>query len=367
LEGGYAVGGITENREEEYREKVREEAARQAQKRVQTQIASRLLEKGENLGRYGQIREAIAFYNAALRLNPEFWKAYFKLSSAYRDVRMRREELSTLQYAITVARTDRERSVILNNLSDVLSFYGNVDEAVMCLEQAMALEPENALYMGNLCAILVREKEFQRSLTLLQQLRDLVGDSASQYLSNLGMAKSGLGQYAEAAAIFEKFVELYPERKYIWRELAKVYVELERYEDAERVCREEMRPGLASYLILADARCRTGRRMEAAEMTQKALKTMKPPSYFDDVRWHYCNRVSHQELMAFVRDIAKRLDETPWPRWILARLAVILDDVETIQEELQEVLSLDETLKPAVQTDAYFQNIHLEKLLNNGK
>lgn len=329
------------------------------------QAALELVEKGENFARYGQKEKAIARYKKAIEAEPGLWKAYFKLSSAYKDTRMRREELDTLQSALTICQTDKERAMTLNNLTDVLSFFGEYEDAIMCLEQAITLEPESSIYWGNLCGMLIRGREYQRSLMPLKQLKELVGDETLTYLYNSGMAYFGLGHYAKAAINFEKCVELQPERKYLWRYLAKVYVELERYTDAEYICHERMRSGLASYLILANIRCRTGHKVEAAAMTQKALEAMGKPSRFDEVRWHYCNRMSHYELMESVQSIAQKLDDAPWPHWILARLAAVLDDTDMIKEQLHEILNIDETFRPNLEIDDYFQNLDIMQLLDS--
>lgn len=324
-----------------------------------TQNALKLVEKGEALKKRGNLKEAIVCYKEAIEFDPECWKAYFRLSSAYKDARMRDEELNILRDALQIARGDQERAMTLNNLSDPLLFYEKIEDAIACLEQAVILEPDSSLYRGNLCGVLVREGEFQRSLDPLQRLRELAGDDDPGYLFNLGRSEAGFGHYGEAVIIFEKLAELYPDRKYAWRELARVYVELGWYADAERVCEDKMGYGLASCLILADMRHRTGRKQEAAAMTRKALEKMKGPSYFEEVRWHYCNRASHKELMAFVQNIAGKLGGTPWPHWILARLAVILDDIDMVRDQLHEVMDLDATLRPALETDDYFQHINI--------
>jgi tetratricopeptide (TPR) repeat protein len=332
---------------------------------AKTQKALEMVEKGRAAEEHGQPAEAIACYKEAIEIDSDCWKAYFRLSSAYRDTRIRDEELNTLRDALEIPQSDQERAIMLNNLSDPLLFYGKVEEALSCLEKAISLEPNSAVCWGNLGSTLVREGEFKRSLAPIERQRELAGDDASGYLLNLGRAEAGLGHYGEAVMAFERLTELHPDRKYSWRELAKVYVELGWYDDAENICKDKLGNGMASYLIRADIRYRTKRKGEAATMTQKALENMREPSYFDEVRWHYCNRVSHQELMMFVRYIAEKLEGTPWPHWILARLATILDDHDVVREQLREVLSIDATLRTNIESDDYFQNIDLDSLLEN--
>ena len=48
---------------------------------------------------------------------------------------------------------------------------------------------------------------------------------------------------------------------------------------------------------------------------------------------------------------------------ILARLAVILDDLDVVQERLRKVLAIDSTLRTNMEADDYFQNIDLDNLL----
>jgi tetratricopeptide (TPR) repeat protein len=112
--------------------------------------ALELIDNAELLRRDGQIKAAIAMYQEATKLDPGLWKAYFGLASVYRDGRMRHEELNTLRKALTVVQTDHEKAATLNNLNDVLSFFGDVEQARICMEQAVALEPQNALWWSNL-------------------------------------------------------------------------------------------------------------------------------------------------------------------------------------------------------------------------
>ena len=337
---------------EDVRLKMGIESEKMSAKRRKEQ-ALELIDNAELLRRDGQIKAAIAMYQEATKLDPGLWRAYFELASVYRDSRMRHEELNTLRKALKIVQTDHERAATLNNLSDVLSFFGDVEQAGVCMEQAVALEPQNALCWGNLCGLLIRERDFQSAIEPLQRFLKLSGDDATYY-EMLGRIEAGLGHYTEAVAAYEQSVDREPNRVWVWRELAKAYVEAGCYEDAERVCKQRLRPGLASHLILADIHCRIGSKEDAAIFTQKALETMGPPSAFEEVRWHYCNRTSHWELMEYVRDIAGKLEGVPWPHWISARLAAVMDDIDTVQEQIRKVLALDTRLRSGLEKDEFF-------------
>lgn len=312
-----------------------------------------LIDKAELLRRDGQIKAAIAMYQKVTKLDPGLWRAYFELASVYRDSRMRHEELNTLRNALTIVQTDHDRATTLNALNDVLSFFGDVRQARVCMEQAVNLEPQNTLWWGNLCGFLIRERDFQSSIEPLQRFLELSGDDATYYYM-LGRIEAGLGHYTEAVAAYEQSVDREPNRIRVWRELAKAYVEVGCYEDAERVCRQRLRPGLASHLILADIHCRIGRKENAAILARKALEAMGPPSVFEEVRWHHCNRTSHQELIEYVCSITEKLEGVPWPYWIFARLAAVMDDIDTVQEQIRKVLDLDIRLRSDLEKDVYF-------------
>ena len=58
--------------------------------------------------------------------------------------------------------------------------------------------------------------------------------------------------------------------------------------------------------------------------------------------------------MEYVRDITEELAGVPWPHWISARLAAVLDDVDAVQEQIRKVLDLDTRLRSDLEKDDFF-------------
>lgn len=319
-----------------------------------------LLQEGEHFEQARRFEDAIAMYLEAVKLAPDMPQTHAALANAYRMAGNRREEMMERLLALAVAKTDEEHAEAFHNLADPLAFFGPIEVAIGCLKKAVSLAPCRGLFWRNLGAYLIRERNVQEGLLALEQCRALEGESAS-YWWWTGKARMLLGQHQEAVAAFKCCVEHNPNLVAYWRDLAIAYVKVERYEEAKQICKTKLRSGLAAHLILANIEGRAGYFEKATVLTKHALEVMSAPADFDEVRRHYCNRKSHEELIGYVQEIIVDLPEVPWLHWILARLYSVLDNISAVKDEIREVLRLDSTLASAIENDKYFQNCTMSR------
>jgi len=285
---------------------------------------------------------------------PDVSESHAALAEAYRSARLRRDELASRRKALMLARTDEERAEALNQLADPLAFFGAVSEAIACLREAVTLVPEQKVYWMNLAAFLIREHDAGSGLEALEKAKALSGDSAV-YFMWLGRARRLVGDCEGSIRAFERSAEINPEAQHVWRDLGMAYVDAGRFEEAEHVCRTKLREGLACHLILAKVKCLSGQPTDACMLTREALNAMPGPGAFAEVRWHYCNRRSHEELIEYVKGISRGLAGCPWPHWILARLYAVADRPREAAGELRELISRDDRLGRSVNEDEYFR------------
>lgn len=272
-------------------------------------------------------------------------------ADAHREARRRHRELAMRKKALTAARTDAERALALNNLADPLAFFGRAPEALAALREAAESAPKEAVYWLNLASYLIREGDADAGLDALERARHLSAGGDAYWLW-LGRARMLQGRHGEAANAFEQAAQASPSGRHIWRDLALAHLAAGRDDEAERVRREKL---LTAYLILARIACRKGKRDQACSMAKEALEAMGGPEQFEEVRWHYCNRRSHEDLIAFVRQVAAEMPSCPWPHWVLARLLAVLADRSSSAAEAREAVRLAPVAGDAIAADPFCQ------------
>ena len=110
-------------------------------------------------------------------------------------------------------------------------------------------------------------------------------------------------------------------------------------------------------MIQADVERRCGDDEKARARLKEALEAMSGPEAFEEVRWHYCNRQSHRELTAFVRQLTASLPSCAWGHWILARLLSVLDDHAAAAAEADRTVGLAPDLRQSLKADPCLRGI----------
>ena len=146
----------------------------------------------------GKLDEAIAYYQEALRLNPNFGECYFNLGGALRDKGQYDEAIQCYQKAIQLNPNYAEA---YDDLGLALHDKGQYDEAIQCYQKAIQLNPEldNVYYnLGNTLKENNRLREalnfYRRSIEINPEFPDAHWNSALTLLLS-GNFKEGFEQY----------------------------------------------------------------------------------------------------------------------------------------------------------------------------
>jgi len=166
------------------------------------------------LERQGQYDRAIAQYNQALELQPNFVSARNRLGITLNKVGRHAE--ATQQFLLaTGARPDVP--YLFNNLGFSLYLEGRYADARLALERAIELDPKFARARMNHALVLARMGHFERAFDEMLT----VGHPADTHF-NLGILLSEAGRYAEAANHLRKALELQPDFEAASGQLAEV-------------------------------------------------------------------------------------------------------------------------------------------------
>lgn len=152
----------------------------------------------------GKTAEAIAAYQRAVAVRPDFLEAHFKLGNTLANAGKPDEAAESFR---TVLRISPNHLDALNNLGNTLLIGGKTEEAITTYRRVLAMRPDYFLAWNNLSAALVIVGEFiqaidagRRALAIRQDYPPLQ--------RNLGDAESGLGHWPEAAEHYRKLIDL---------------------------------------------------------------------------------------------------------------------------------------------------------------
>ena len=159
---------------------------------------------GKTLRDVGRVKEAIAAFQEAIRLKPDYAQAYSNLGSALEDNGQHDEAISACRQAILINPDFAEAYV---NLGNSLEFKGRIDEAIAHYRQAIQLKPDLAGAHSNLGNALSGKGQFDEAIAFHRQAVRLNPDLAEAHL-NLGLALEGRGQYGEAIAADRQAIRL---------------------------------------------------------------------------------------------------------------------------------------------------------------
>lgn len=227
----------------------------------------------------GNIDQAIAVLENALKSDPEFALAYAEMGEAYRL----KSIFESNRRWLDDAETNAEKAVKLNDqipsafviLGRLHTEAGKSDLALDEFQHALRLDSRNSdaiSGLGRAYEVLGRlsdaEAAFRRAV-------DLRPDDWNGY-NNLAMFLSRQEKYTEAIAQYRKALELAPDSGSLWMNLGGTYIDSgdpKYYPDAEAALKKAiaLNPYFGAYANLGALYMRQGRYRESADLTEKAL------------------------------------------------------------------------------------------------
>ena len=159
------------------------------------------------LNEQGKREEAVAHYECALAIRPDYANAHSNLGTAL-----------AAQGRIADATTHLERALVLdpnhanahNNLGLALAAQGRIADAIAHYERALALNPRHANAHNNLVMALIAQGSTADAIALFERALVLNPGHADLH-NNLGVALIAQGRIREAIAQYERVLVLRPD------------------------------------------------------------------------------------------------------------------------------------------------------------
>lgn len=161
---------------------------------------------GNALLQKGRVNEAIAQFNEALKIDPNYAVGQSNLGNALLRIGRTEESLAHIERALEI---DPRNAEAENNLGNTLLQMGRMEEAATHYGKAIAIDPHYAEAYNNLGALFLQMGRFDESLANLQKALTIDPESP-QAENNLGNTLLRMGRASEALAHYDKAVALAP-------------------------------------------------------------------------------------------------------------------------------------------------------------
>ncbi|MGO8680684.1 MAG: tetratricopeptide repeat protein, partial [Limisphaerales bacterium] len=162
---------------------------------------------GNALLQKGSVDEAMAHYQKALQIDPDYVDACYNLGNALLQKGAVDEAIAHYQKALQI---NPDYAKACNNLGNVLVQKGSVDEAIIHFQKALQIKPDFAEAHDNLGNALLRKGKVDEAIVHFQKALQIEPDFAEP-CNNLGIALAQKGQVAEAIAHFQRALQIKPD------------------------------------------------------------------------------------------------------------------------------------------------------------
>ncbi len=230
-------------------------------------LGSVLLQKGKG-------NEAIAQYQKALEINPDYADAHYNLGNILCQKGRVDEAIAHYQKALQINPDDAE---VHNNLGLALLQKGNVDEAIAQYQKALEIKPDYAGACYNLGEALFQEGKLDEAVAQYQKALQIKPDYAEAH-DSLANALLQKGQVDEAIAHYQKALKIKPGYAGACYNLGNALCQKGRVDEAIAYYQKALaiKPDYAeAHDNLGNALCQEGRVDEAIAHYQQALQ-IKP-------------------------------------------------------------------------------------------
>jgi tetratricopeptide (TPR) repeat protein len=162
---------------------------------------------GIGLERLGQTPQAVEQFEQAIRIKSDYSEAYNNLGSALDRLGRVQEAIIHCEEALHLK---PDYAMAHNNLGVALGHAGKMEEAIAQYEQALRLKPDLAITHQNLGNALLQMGRLQEAMGHWEQALQIQPDNAEAH-NNLGIALGRLGRVPEAVAHFERALQIKPD------------------------------------------------------------------------------------------------------------------------------------------------------------
>jgi len=155
----------------------------------------------------GKVPEAIAQYEQALRIDPNYHETYYNLGVVLQDQGKVLEAIAYYERALQIEPKYPEAH---NNLGNALAQTGRMGEAIAHYEQALQIKPDYARAQNNLGNVFMQEGKVSAAIGHYEEALRIKPDYVKAH-DNLGNALAQTGRIEEAIAHYKQALRIKPD------------------------------------------------------------------------------------------------------------------------------------------------------------
>jgi protein O-mannosyl-transferase len=156
----------------------------------------------------GRVNGAILHYRIAVEINPQDYRAHYRLGDCYK--KEGRWDLALQEYNLAFAADINPDDYIAHlHLADALSHLGRNQEALSHLDEALRIKPDSPQTMNNFAWLLAtcpdaNIRDGARAVQLAERACELTGYQMTVYIGTLAAAYAEAGRFDDAIAAAQK-------------------------------------------------------------------------------------------------------------------------------------------------------------------
>ena len=150
-------------------------------------------------------QSAIASFDQALHLKPDYHQAWYDRGVALGYLDQRKDEITSYDEALKI-KPDKEKA--WNNRGSALFHLGRYQEALQSYDKALGIRPDHVIWT-NRGVVLFDLERYEEAITSFDKALDFKPDYDAAW-SNRGDALGKLGQFDEAITSYDKALEFNP-------------------------------------------------------------------------------------------------------------------------------------------------------------
>jgi tetratricopeptide (TPR) repeat protein len=184
--------------------------------------------RGFALGNLGRYEQAIASYDQALEIKPDFHQAWYNRGIALDDLGRYEEAIASYDQALEIKPDYHQawynRGIALDDL-------GRYEEAIASYDQALEIKPDFHEAWDNRGIALGNLGRYEQAIASYDRALEFKPDYHEAW-NNRGAALDNLGRYEEAIASFDQALEIKPDYHEAWYNRGVALGNLGRFEEA---------------------------------------------------------------------------------------------------------------------------------------
>ncbi|MEM6839908.1 MAG: tetratricopeptide repeat protein [Cyanobacteria bacterium P01_C01_bin.120] len=177
-----------------------------------------------NLGRY---EAAIASYDRAVAIKPDYYQAWNNRGIALRNLDRDEEAIASYDRAVAI-KPDKDEA--WNNRGIALSELGRYEEAIASYDRAVAIKPDKDEAWNNRGNALSKLGRYEEAIASYDRAVAIKPDDHEAWY-NRGNALDDLGRYEEAIASYDRAVAIKPDDHEAWYNRGIVLGKLRRLQE----------------------------------------------------------------------------------------------------------------------------------------